>query len=300
MPKLLYQPLDRRQFLQTSILGSGLLAAAPLLCAAEDLRGAGRTLDLALLSDPHIAADGLDTYRGFLPTENLIQSVAQLMSSPVRAVLVNGDVARLKGLAADYEHFKRLVAPVSEKLPVLCTLGNHDDRKQFRDSVRTVLGQQQPVPEKHAVVLQDPVLDIVMLDSLNVVNDSSGLLGGAQLAWLSSYLELPATRPAVVFLHHSLGEGKGHLLDSTAMFQILDQYPRVKAVFHGHSHVWKVSRRGRMWVVNLPAVGYNFADTEPVGWVHARFTRSGVGLRLHAFGGNRTQDGVIEELPWLG
>ncbi len=300
MPELLYQPLDRRRFLRISILGPSLLAAAPFIYAGEDLRDVGRSLDLALLSDPHIAADALDAYRGFVPTENLIQAVAQLMSTPARAVLVNGDVARLKGLTADYDHFKRLVATVSEKLPVLCTLGNHDDRKRFRQSVRTVLGQQQPVPEKHAVVFQDPVVDIVMLDSLNVVNDSSGLLGVSQLAWLSSYLELPATRPAVIFVHHSLGEGKGHLLDSVAMFQILDQYPRVKAVFHGHSHVWKVSRRGRLWVVNLPAVGYNFADNQPVGWVHARFTRSGVGLRLHAFAGDRTQDGVIEDLPWFG
>ena len=300
MPKFLYQPLDRRQFLRTSILGSGLLVGIPKPRGSSALDGVGRSLDLALLSDPHIAADALDAYRGFLPTENLIRAVAQLMSTPVRAVLVNGDVARLKGLAADYEHFKQLVAPVTEKLPVLCSLGNHDDRQQFRQSIRTVLGRQQPVSEKHAVVFQDSVVDIVILDSLNVVNDSSGMLGELQLAWLSSYLDIPSTRPAVVFVHHSLGEGKGHLLDSASMFQIIERYPRVKAVFHGHSHVWKVSRHGRLWVVNLPAVGYNFADPQPVGWVHARFSSSGVGLRLHAIAGDRTLDGAIEELPWLG
>jgi len=30
-----------------------------------------------------------------------------------------------------------------------------------------------------------------------------------------------------------------------------------------------------------------------VGWVDARFRRDGVGLTLHAIGGNRAQDGQI-------
>ncbi len=299
MPKLLFHPLDRRQFLRISLLGSGLLLSAGLDATAESADGRGRTFDLGLLSDPHIAASSLDSFRGFFPTENLIRAVAQVMSTPTQAVLVNGDLARLTGMLGDYEQFKRLMGPVSEKLPVLCSLGNHDDRRHFRQSIRTVIGVPQTVPEKHAVVFQDSVVDVVVLDSLNLVNDASGLLGEAQLQWLSSFLMLPSTRPAVIFVHHSLGEGKGHLLDSGRLFQTLEGHPHVKAVFHGHSHVWKVSRRGRLWVVNLPSVGYNFSNDQPVGWVNARFTRTGVTLKLHVLAGNREQDGARESLPWL-
>jgi 3',5'-cyclic-AMP phosphodiesterase len=48
----------------------------------------------------------------------------------------------------------------------------------------------------------------------------------------------------------------------------------------------------------LPAVGYNFRDQDPVGWVEADFTTAGVDLTLHASAGNRSEDGKRQFLEW--
>jgi hypothetical protein len=72
----------------------------------------------------------------------------------------------------------------------------------------------------------------------------------------------------------------------------------VKAIFHGHSHVWRLGRRQEVDVINLPALGFNFRDEDPVGWVEAWFRREGVQLALHALGGNRAEDGRRVSLAW--
>ena len=51
-------------------------------------------------------------------------------------------------------------------------------------------------------------------------------------------------------------------------------------------------------LINLPAVGYNFNDREPVGWVEARLAGDGGEFILHAVGGNREMDGRVTPLHW--
>ena len=72
----------------------------------------------------------------------------------------------------------------------------------------------------------------------------------------------------------------------------------VKAIFFGHSHVWEIKERGPLKLINLPALGYNFRDQEPVGWVDARFDRTGVDLTLRAMGGNTSGDRKITRVDW--
>jgi hypothetical protein len=72
----------------------------------------------------------------------------------------------------------------------------------------------------------------------------------------------------------------------------------VKAVFHGHAHAWTVGRRDGLPVVGLPALGYNFDDAQPVGWVDARFRSAGATLILRAVAGNRAEDGKATRLEW--
>ena len=72
----------------------------------------------------------------------------------------------------------------------------------------------------------------------------------------------------------------------------------MKAIFHGHSHSWSISERQGVKLINLPALGYNFWEGEPVGWVDARFRRYGVELTLHAIAGNRAQDGQTTSMIW--
>jgi Icc protein len=300
MPGIFYQPLDRRSFLRISAFGTAAVVSGcrtPPAPAPASI-SAGREFHLALLSDTHIPADRTNRYRGFNPGENLKRTVPEVVAAGPEGVIVNGDAARLEGLPGDYDEFKRLLEPVSAVSPVYISLGNHDHRANFFKAFPAPRGERQKVEGKHVLVIEHAVARIVMLDSLLYVNQAAGLLGKSQRQWLAGYLPQQADRPVVLFVHHTLKDGDGDLLDADRLFDLIRPHHQVKAIFYGHSHVWDLGERQGVKLINLPAVGYNFRDQDPVGWVDARFGSSGVQLKLHAFGGNIAENGRSVEIRW--
>ena len=265
---------------------------------AEDASSQEKPVRLALLSDTHIPVNPLEEYRKFLPAENLRSVLPQVAESHPEGVIINGDAARLTGELADYEALKKLLAPLAEQTPVYIGLGNHDDRDNFFKVFDSPAGVRQNVSGKHVLVLERPVLRLIVLDSLLYVNQVAGLLGKAQREWLGQYLESTDGRPTVLFVHHTLRDGDGDLLDIERLYRLIQPHQKVKAIFYGHSHQYAFSQEQGVHLVNIPAVGYNFSDNEPVGWVDAMFTAKGVDLALKAIGGNRTQDGKTTSLVW--
>jgi hypothetical protein len=150
------------------------------------------------------------------------------------------------------------------------------------------------------LVIEEASMRFIVLDSLLYVNKAAGLLGENQRWWLGEYLKTHREKPAIVFVHHTLGESDADLLDAGRMFEIIRPNRQVKAIFYGHSHAWSISERQGVKLINLPAVGYNFGpkEKEPVGWVDARFGRKGVDLTLHAITGNREGDGKSTWVEW--
>jgi 3',5'-cyclic AMP phosphodiesterase CpdA len=244
----------------------------PNASAAGEEETRNKETRLALLSDTHIPADRKDEYRKFLPWENLQKVVPQLVDARPEGVIINGDAARLSGEIADYEELKKLLSPVAERAPVSIALGNHDHRENFSKIFPETAADRQKVADKHVLVLETPPVRILLLDSLLYVNKVAGLLGKAQREWLAAYLESSDAKPTVLFVHHTLGDADGELLDVDRFFRVLQPHRKVKAVFYGHSHEYAFGERDGIHLVNLPAVGYNFKDSEPVGWVQARFT----------------------------
>jgi len=262
-------------------------------------QSAGKSFHLALLSDTHIPADQKNGNRGFNPYENLKQIVPQVTEVEPEGVILCGDAARLEGLEGDYRELRGLLEPVAAKAPVYIGLGNHDDRTNFGKVFTLPAGAKAGIKNKHVVVIDHESLRIVMLDSLLYVNEVAGLLGKEQRAWLKEFLATKSDKPVVLFVHHTLGDEDGDLLDADRFFEILAPFPQVKAIFFGHSHVWSITQRGNLQLVNLPAVGYNFRDQDPVGWVDAKFDARGVDLTLRAIGGNKADDRKITRLDWL-
>jgi 3',5'-cyclic-AMP phosphodiesterase len=291
------QPLNRRRFLSRS--GKALAAcaiAAPFATASDS--DSETAVHLALLADTHIAADPKNEYRKFFPYENLRAIVPQVAEARPEGVIINGDIARLTGEPGDYERIKELLDPLAARVPIHFALGNHDHRANFRAVFSPAAGAAQEVTGKHVLVIDRPAVRLIVLDSLLYVDRVAGLLGKAQRDWLDRYLADADGRPTVFFVHHTLADGDGDLLDAERFFRIIQPYRKVKAVFYGHSHRFACDQERGLHLVNLPAVGYNFQDREPVGWVDARFTSQGAELTLRALGGNREQDGRTVALTW--
>jgi 3',5'-cyclic-AMP phosphodiesterase len=299
MPGYFYHPIRRREFLSHSAkaLAAGVLTYGLAKSAAKAADG-GDSLHLALLSDTHVAADPKNEYRKFLPAENLKLVVSQALEVRPEAVFLDGDAARLTGELEDYQAVKALLAPLAEQCPVYIGLGNHDNRENFLKVFSPPSGTAQKIAEKHVLVVEQSFLRIILLDSLLFPNKVPGLLGKAQRDWLDKYLAGADGRPTVLFVHHTLGDGDGELLDVEALYRIVQPYSKVKAIFYGHSHEYSYKQHQGIHLINLPAIGYNFTDKEPVGWVDGKFTAEGVELTLRAFGGNRQQDGKTTSLHW--
>lgn len=295
MPGIFYTPISRKRFLggSAALLGSLLAGQRHTLGAEEP-----QTAHLALLSDTHLPADSTNEYRGFRPVENLRKVVPDLVAAKPQAAILNGDAARLTGEYEDYLALKGLLQPLAEQAPIHIGMGNHDDRKNFFRVFKQKQNEPALVNGKHVSVFELGGTRFVVLDSLLYVNQVAGLLGQAQRKWLTDFLVQADDRPIVFFFHHTLGDGDGDLLDFERVYRIMKPYRQVKAIFYGHSHAYSVAQRDHIYLINQPATGYNFSDAQPVGWLDAKFTPQGVGLTLHAIGGNLEENGQTKQIEW--
>jgi 3',5'-cyclic AMP phosphodiesterase CpdA len=264
---------------------------------APRVKGAGTEARWALLSDTHIPADAANQYRGFRPVENLKQVVPQVAGWKPEGVMICGDLARLEGLPGDYAALKELLAPVLQQAPVALALGNHDHRNNFQAGFGEQKGSQ-PLKARHVLSIDAGPVRLVVLDSLVAPNSTPGFLGKAQRQWLADHIDSLDAKPVVVCVHHTLDDSDGALLDAPRLFDVVRTRRKVKAVLYGHSHQYKYETLDGIHLVNLPAVGYNFRDSEPVGWVEGVFRSDGAALTLRSFGGNQAANGKTTEIGW--
>lgn len=272
-----------------------MLAGGAALLRAQEAQ-----MHWALISDTHVPADPAGEYRGFRPHANLRRVVAEVAAAKPQGALICGDVARLQGLPADYEQVKALLEPLTASMPLAMALGNHDDRKNFLAVFDAAQKGAQPVKQKHVLVVESGTARFVVLDSLIQPNLTPGLLGKAQREWLAGYLNSAPELPTLLFVHHTLDDGDGSLLDAPRLFEIVKASRQVKAIVYGHSHRYGFETWQGIHLINLPAVGYNFNDNEPVGWVEAAVNRQGGAFTLRSFGGNQERNAKTVVLAWRG
>jgi hypothetical protein len=141
-------------------------------------------------------------------------------------------------------------------------------------------------------------LRVVVLDSLIETNHTPGLLGKAQRGWFATFLQQPSNLPTLLFVHHTLDDGDGSLLDAPRLFDILKPHRKVKGILYGHSHRYAYEMWDGVHLINLRAVGYNFNDDQPVGWVDAKLSAAGGSFTLHAIGGKLEKDGKTVAVAW--
>lgn len=290
-------PLTRRRFLATSLaLGAGL-------CTWRDALGQDADADRwILLADTHIAANRAQVNRGVTMADNLqrvVAALAQLTPRPA-GVFLDGDAAFNKGEPGDYTLLGELLQPLRESIPIHVALGNHDDRDHFRAGLAR--DARPPLASRQVAVIESPRANWVVLDSLDKVNATPGVLGKEQLGWLARALDERTSKPALVVVHHDpqwtpMAKRSG-LVDTEALFEVLVPRKQVKAVIYGHTHRWRRSERDGIHLLNLPPVAYLFQAGDPNGWVDVRLRDGGAALTLHALDASHRQNGEVVELAW--
>ncbi len=300
MPGIFYQPINRRRFLAVSSKAVASLAVVRTMVTMAADATSQKAVHLALLSDTHFPSDPQFQNRKFFPVENFKLVLSQVAEARPQGVILNGDLARSAGELEEYVAIKNALNPLAEQTPIYMALGNHDNRENFLKIFEEPSGARQKVAGKHVLVVEHSVIRFILLDSMLYPNKVPGFLGKAQRDWLAGFLGNSDSRPTVIFVHHTLGETDNDLLDAERLYQIVGLHKKVKAIFYGHSHEYSYKKRDGLHLINIPAIGYNFADKEPVGWLDSQFTAEGAELTLRAFGGNRADDGKTTSLIWVG
>ena len=296
-------PLSRRRFLAGALAaGAGVL----LPRGGQAREPAADPNQFVLLADTHVAGRRDLAHRGVQPAKNLELAIAEiraLESTPAGAI-VAGDCAFIHGEAEDYSTFRELLSPLRRAgRPIHLALGNHDERQRLLAAFPEVKSRAAAAPQtlhKCVSVVESPSANWFLLDSLDKTNQSKGLLGEGQLAWLAKALDARPGRPALVLAHHDpepLLNIHG-LTDTAALFKVLEPRKQVKAYFFGHTHRWSLTVYKGIHMVNLPAVAWLFEPSQPRGFVTAQLRPQGATLVLHALDHKHPKHGEKIELKY--
>lgn len=289
--------LSRRRFLHGALFAS----AGAFTLRAE---GPADPHRFALLSDTHIDTDPARVAREINLADHLSSVVAgvRALESVPAGLFVNGDCALDIGRPGDYSTFSNLLDPIVGKIPLHLLLGNHDNREVFYETLREHRPATPLVASKHVSIVESARANWFLLDSLQGEKKVPGLLGEEQRAWLAKALDDRADKPALVMLHHNPVapvEGKTTgLIDTAELLAVLLPRRHVKAVFFGHTHVWRQTQQDGLHLVNLPAVAYPFNKTDVTGWTDCRLRDTGMTLEVRAHDTTHAAHRKVVEFNW--
>ena len=319
--------VSRRRFVLSALgAGVGLATGTRWGRAAVNVPVVPDGDRVVLLSDLHISSNPERISWGVNTTERLRMAVGQVLASGTGAarrpsmVIVNGDCSLGAGHTGDYVNLLRLLKPLrTAGWPVHLGLGNHDHRDRFRAAMSAAdLGRDVPASAqgtKHAMVLETPRADWVLLDSLDRTKSTSGRIGNAQLHWLAGVLDDPRRqgKPVIVVMHHhpvfadDLAARRAATLwpvrndgvaDTEDLMAVVAPRRNVKALVFGHTHVWSHRVRDGLHLVNLPTTAYVFDSKQPAGWVDCLTRDDGAALTLRALDGRHPKNGQVLNLRW--
>jgi predicted phosphodiesterase len=300
--------LSRRDFLAgLTLTGAGLAIGG---CGRRAGSRGNPDGWFAWLSDVHLSADTSLVKHGQNLTINLRTVIDEILDAddPPRAVIIAGDLALESGTADDYAAILTALAPVrAAGIPIHAVLGNHDHRERLAEAFGTPDGFADTSSSsglesaKRTEIVEMPGLRLVLLDSLIETGKTGGELGEAQRDWLARSLDERPDMTTLVVLHHNLNtERPSALHDTAGLLEIVAARPQVRAVLFGHTHCRHAFRRDDgLHLVNLPAVGYKFLRTQPLGWTVLRPFPDGAELETRPIGRDRRKFGVTSrDLRW--
>lgn len=196
-----------------------------------------------------------NTYQSFCATVDLLKQEEDL-----DFILITGDIAA-KQEKETYFHVDELLKPLG--IPYYWLPGNHDSASLMQSIASELEVQNKQVFDvKH--------VRFVLLNSTDRAEKAvEGFLPVDELQFLSNSLTEAPHLPSVVALHHQLlptpnswTDGLG-LTNAEEFYQVIDQYPQVKAVVCGHIHHAHSWQRKGVQYFSAPATSYQFNPYTP-------------------------------------
>jgi 3',5'-cyclic AMP phosphodiesterase CpdA len=198
------------------------------------------TLKFVVMSDLHLVGEGevsmtLDTAARL---ERAVEAVNARYGDADFCILA-GDLAD-RGQADAYRRLQTIIAALS--IPVIVTLGNHDDRPTFL----SVFGEEHAASTgKVDKVIDTKGYRVIVLDSSEPAR-VDGVLTDLQIEWLEARLAEALDHPVVVVLHHNanalhIASDDIRMKEPAAFIAALKTHPDIRQVIAGHVHLTSVA-----------------------------------------------------------
>ena len=299
-------PISRRKFIKTTSIASvGMLFGFKGTLYGSE----GGNVDpdyFVLIADTHIDVDKNRENRNgdkmFEINQVTVQRIVDAEGPRPAAVIINGDAANVSGRIGEYENLVEILEPLSEAdIPVFITMGNHDNRDPFFQIFPDKKHENPPVSGRHLAIVETPNVYLFLLDTLDQVNQTPGILGPEQLAWLDTALDQHDDKPVIIIGHHypwpNVDRG---LMDYDKFYDVILPKRHVKSYIFGHSHRWDLRMREDLRLINQPANGGNPGSGQPTGILHFHFHNDRMALETDAYNRNDNwhgQTGTFQYRP---
>jgi len=182
--------------------------------------------DIHLISEPGAKLYGVDTA---ISLQKVIDAIVNL-SPPADLIIGTGDLAE-DGSKTTYNRLRDILAIAN--IPVYVLAGNHDDIDEMRGSL---------INESIKFVDRTSIDDwIFMFVNSKLVGESYGFISSDEMALLKANLEAAGDAPVMVALHHTpmpiCLRANCQLQNVIEFSQLMQNFPSVKAVIAGHTHI---------------------------------------------------------------
>jgi predicted phosphodiesterase len=214
--------ISRRKFLQqVSLSGLAIASGTAHQLLATDIFELRKKVKLRFIvaSDSHYGQPNTD-YDTFL--KNAINRINEIHAqNRLDFCVINGDIIH------DKKEFliqaKNRIADL--KMPWFVTKGNHD---QVSDEYWNEVFQ---MPVNHNVVIKNNSI------LFGTTSNEKGQYLSPNLTWMKEKLEeSKKNKNTLIFIHIPQAKWTKNGIETAEFFDLLKNYPNIKAVFHGHEH----------------------------------------------------------------
>ena len=207
------------------------------------------------ITDLHIHADPARRMQGRDTRATLAGVLDAVRAEPADLILATGDLVDDASGAA-YARLRPLLDGLP--VPVQAIPGNHDTAAAI--DAHLAGGNVHQTPSVGAGAWR-----IVLLDS-TVAGEDHGHLGPDRLDRLDDELSRAAEPHALVVLHHPPSPidsplDEVGLMNTPALWHVLDRHPRVRGLLWGHIHHVHESRRNGVRLIGTPSTCVQFDGT---------------------------------------
>jgi len=215
-----------------------------------------QSYNLIQISDCHIddqvESMGVDTHANLT---SVIDAVAKYNCD---TLLITGDLTH-NGTLNSYQVLQQMLAPIKSDIVVLS--GNHDQI----DNLNQIFSKQ--LISKFS--LGD--WEVVIIDSTQA-SKTSGYVTKQALHQLDQDLQNSKAKYNIVALHHPIVSMQSNWDDSLSLenadelFNVMNKYPKIKAVLWGHAHQASEFNNNDVALISCPSTALQFDNENRIGF----------------------------------